>query len=149
GRAGDIYKSTRASLTSPWGAPVAVTEVNTTAYEKWLAVCDNDYFMVSRSVARTTTTSDPDLFVGRLDGTDPGTLSSVLSQDGFSEISSFLTTDCKTALFSSNRGGTTQIYIATRADAGSPFGPPALYEDFGASTSDDEDPWMSADQHSL
>jgi hypothetical protein len=148
GRNGDIYKATRATLTSPWSAPVAVTEVNTAAYEKWMAVCDDDYFLISRAVARTGGATDQDLFVGHLDGTDAGTVSSELSAVGFSEISSFLSTDCKTALFTSNRSGQPKIYMATRSDAGSPFTAPVLYEYFGTAT-DDEDPWMSSDQRSF
>jgi hypothetical protein len=148
GRSGDIFKSTRTTTASPWGAPTAVTEVNTTAYEKWLAVCGDNYFLLSRAVARAAGATDQDLFVGRLDGTDPGTLSAELSTAGSNENSSFLSTDCKTAIYTSNRGGQPQIYMATRPDAGSPFGTSSLYEQFGTST-DDEDAWMSVDQRTF
>jgi hypothetical protein len=147
GRGGDILTSTRATTTSPWSAPVALTEVNTGAYEKWLAVCDNNYFLLSRAVTRAAGT-DQDLFVGRLDGTDAGTLSAALSTDGTNEISSFLSTDCKTAFYTSNRGGQPQIYTATRPDPTSPFGTSTLYEQFGTAT-DDEDAWMSEDQRTF
>src|SRR5205823_2546387 len=50
GRGGDIYASTRATIGSPWGTPAIVTgSGNTANYEKWLAVCGTNHFMVSRA----------------------------------------------------------------------------------------------------
>ena len=148
GRGGDIFVATRAQNGDPWGAPTPVAEVNTAAYEKWFAICNGNYFMVSRAVARANATTDQDLFLGHLDGTDPGTVSNELSATGFSEISSFLSVNCNTAYFASNRSGQTMIYTATRNDPSQPFGQPAPYEYFGTAT-DDEDPWESADQHTF
>src|SRR5260221_145600 len=52
GRGGNIYSATRASVTSPWGAEALVTGNGDTAqYEKWLAVCGTNHFMVSRDNA--------------------------------------------------------------------------------------------------
>jgi hypothetical protein len=151
GRNGDIYVSTRASTTSAWGTPTLVPGVSTPGvYEKWLAVCDANYFMVSRAVVRgtTTTTTDQDLFVGQLDGTSPGTLASELSLPTYNETSAFLSTDCTTALFASNRDGTTQIYTAQRTDPTSTFGAVTLVDYLGTA-SDNEDPWVSADQRTF
>lgn len=148
GKAGDIYMSTRPDTMTAWGAPQPVTQVNTATYEKWMAVCDNGYFVISRAVARAGGGSDQDLFVGQLGSGNPGTLSAELSTVGFSEISSFLTKDCLTVFFASNRSGNTQLYTATRPDVASPFTTPATYEQFGTAT-DDEDPWMSIDQRTF
>jgi hypothetical protein len=147
GRGGDIYMAQRAATTDPWGTPTAVTEVNTTAYEKWMATSQGNYFIVSRSVSRGTT-SDQDLFVGKLDGTDPGTLAAELSLPTYNEISSYLSPDCLTVLFASNRSGKTEIYTATRPDPTSPFGPVTVY-DYWGTASDNEDAWMSADQRTI
>jgi hypothetical protein len=144
GRDGNIFKSTRGMVGGTWGPPAAVNEINTGTYNKWLAVCDNDYFMVSRAVSRGMT-SDQDLFVGHLDGVDPGTLAATISATGYNEISAFLSKDCTTTYFASNRSGQTQIYTATRATATDPFGAPALVSDFGTAT-DNEDLWVSTDQ---
>jgi hypothetical protein len=147
GHAGDIYMSTRASTAVPWGAPSLLSEVNTGTYEKWLSVCQGGYFIVSRGVSRGAT-SDQDLFVGKLDGQDIGTLSAELSVAMANETSTFLSADCLTVFFASNRSGVAQIYTATRPDPASPFSAPVLYEMFGTSTSD-EDPWESPDQRSF
>ncbi|HTR49478.1 MAG TPA: hypothetical protein VMJ10_02150 [Kofleriaceae bacterium] len=145
GRGGSIFKSTRASVTSPWGTPTAVTPINVSGtYNKWLAVCTNngvEYFMVSRSAGPNETNQD--LFIGTLDGTDTATDSSLSSAS--SEISAYLSPDCLTAAFASNRSGNTQIYMATRTDPTADFGPamgPVM--DFGTAT-DNEDLWLSAD----
>lgn len=148
GRSGDIFVAARAQNGDPWGSPSPLAEVNTAAYEKWLAICDGNYFMVSRGVTRADMTTDQDLFLGHMDGTDPGTVSNDLSATGFSEISSFLSKNCMTAYFASNRSGQTMIYTATRNDPTQPFGQPAMYEYFGTAT-DDEDPWESYDQHTF
>src|SRR3954464_2698928 len=50
GRAGDIYKSTRAATGSQaWSAPQPVGVLNTANNEKWAAVCSNGYAIVSRA----------------------------------------------------------------------------------------------------
>ena len=139
GRNGDIYQSKRSAVGQPWGTPTAVTEVNSAAYEKWLAVCQNGYYMVSRDAGAT----GQDLYVGQLGGATPAPATELNSAD--SEISSFLSTDCKTTYFASNRSGQTQLYTATRPDPTSPFTTPTLVTDFGTAT-DNEDPWESADQ---
>lgn len=140
GRSGDIYKITRTAVGSPWSAPQPVPEGDTAmVYEKWMAVCDNGYFLISRANGA----DGQDLYVGQL-GNGPGTLAAELSSTS-SEISSFLSKDCLTAYFASNRSGQTQIYTATRPDVNSPFSMPSLYDVFGTAT-DNEDLWVSEDQ---
>jgi Tol biopolymer transport system component len=148
GKGGDIYMSTRASTADPWGPPSPVTEVNTATYEKWMAVCNGGYYLVSRGVARANNTTDQDLFVGQLGSNMPSALAAQISATGSNEISSFLSADCKTAFFASNSSGNVQIYTATRSDPTSPFSAPTLYENFGTAT-DDEDPWISPDQRTF
>ena len=146
GRDGAIYQSTRATTSSPWGTPTAVTQINTGTYNKWLATCVNNnvtYFMVSRAVSRGMT-SDQDLIIGVLDGSDAGTDSS-LSATGSNEISAFLSPDCLSASFASNRSGQTQLYTASRQDPTQDFGPAAGPDmDYGPAT-DNEDLWISGD----
>jgi hypothetical protein len=140
GRDGDIYKTTRATVSSTWGTPAVVTgSGNTASYEKWLAVCGTNEFMVSRDNGAT----GQDLFEGTLGaaGTAVAELDSAKS-----EISTFLSPDCLTVYFASNRGTQTAIYMSTRATMASAWGAPtAVATPFDAGT-DNEDAWISTDQ---
>ncbi|MFT3694734.1 MAG: hypothetical protein QM831_16415 [Kofleriaceae bacterium] len=125
GRDGDIFKSTRANKGGTWGAPSVVAGVSTAQYEKWLAVCgtNNQHFMVSRLTAGTGGTQD--LYEGDL-GAGAGTIVAELSDDASSDISTFLSKDCLTVYFASNRGGNTQIYYSTRATMADAWNAPQL-----------------------
>lgn len=136
GRNGDIYSSTRPTVGGAWSAPAPVASVNTANYEKWLAVCDGDHYMVSRGNG-----AQQDLYQGTLG--DAGTAVAVLDSTS-SEISTFLSTDCLTVYFASNRSGQTQMYTSTRATVGSEWVAPTLVDTFGTAT-DNEDAWISPD----
>ncbi len=140
GRNGDIYMTTRSAVGSPWGTPVAVTSVNDPLlYEKWLSVCDNNVFMVSRETAA----GDQDLFQGTL-GSGLGTPVAELNSAS-NEVSTFLSKDCLTVYFASSRGVSTDIYTSTRATVNDPFDPPSLVPPFDTDTFDEEDGWISQD----
>lgn len=123
GRDGDIYQATRANKGAAWGNVTEVAGVSTAQYEKWLAVCgtDNKHFMVSR----LTGTASQDLYEGDL-GQGAGTLVAELSDPAAADISTFLSKDCLTVYFASNRGGNTQIYYSTRATMADPWDAPQL-----------------------
>ena len=140
GRNGDIYSATRQTVGGAWSVPAPVDAVNTTNYEKWLAVCDNDDFMVSRANGA----NGQDLYEGPL-GT-AGVLVVELSSTA-GEISTYLSPNCKTVYFASNRGGdgtSNQIYTSTRPHLDSPWHTPTEVDTFGAAT-DNEDGWLSPD----
>ena len=141
GRGGDIYMMTRASLTSPWGSNQIVPNVNVvgnTVYEKWMAVCDNNYYMLVRN---------SDLYDGTL-GSAPTKVTS-LSTAG-SEISTWLSKDCLTVMFARTpSGGQTDLYISTRATTADPWPAATALPDFNTATSNEEDPWMSNDQRTF
>ena len=137
GRAGDIYVATRPSVAQPWSAATSLASVNTTNYEKWLAVCNGNYFMISR----LNGANGQDLYQGQL-GNGAGTLVTQLSSAS-SEISTFLSSDCLTVYFASNReAGNNQIFTATRTSITAPWSTPVIVNDFGPAT-DNEDPWLS------
>ena len=118
---GDIFQSTRATKTSPWGGSTKVPGVSTAVYEKWLAVCgDGSHFVVSRLNAP----NGQDLYEGTLGG-GAGTLIATVSTTA-SEISTFVSKDCLTLYFASNRVATngTQIYYSTRGAIGDAWGAP-------------------------
>jgi hypothetical protein len=137
GRNGSIYTTTRTAVGQPWAAPTALASVNTGGYAKWMAVCDDGYFMLSRDNGA----NGQDLYEGQLGeaGTNVAELNS--SQ---SEISTFLSNDCLTANFASDRNGSTQMYTSTRASVSSPWSAPTMVTDFG-SGSTNKDLWISID----
>ena len=141
GRAGDIYTATRGTVGGTWSMPQPVDGlVNTANYEKWLAVCAGGRFVVSRANGAT----GQDLYEGVL-GVDGGTLADPLNSAA-SEISTWLSADCRTIYFASNRNNNqTQLFKSQRAAVGAPWDPPAQDDSFGTAT-DNEDPWLSPDQ---
>jgi len=141
GRNGDIYQMTRTAVGQPWGTATIVPGVNVvgnTVYEKWLAVCQGGYYIVSR---------DADLYEGTLP--NPPTKITSLSTGG-SEISTWLSTDCKTVMFARTpTGGQSDIYISTRTATTDPWPAATALPDFNTATSNEEDPWMSNDMRSF
>ncbi len=141
GRNGDIYQMQRSAIGQPWGTPAIVPAVNVVGnatYEKWMAVCQGGYYMLTR---------DSDLWEGTL-GSAPTKVTS-LSTAG-SELSTWLSADCKTVMFARQpAGGQTDLYISTRANVTDPWPAATVLPDFNTLTSNEEDPWMSTDMHTF
>ena len=144
GVAGNIYTATRAAEGDAFGTPALVTAINTGFYQKWLAVCDNGVAMVAR---QATSTSDTDLYEGTLAAGAPNAATTLNSTSN--EISTFLSKDCLTVYFASNRSGTTQLYTSKRSAVGGAWSTPVnVATPFSASDgADNEDPWASNDGH--
>ena len=141
----DIWSVTRATTgTNVWGKPQPVNGVNTGAVEKWLAPCGtNRYVMVRDSTATGT-----DLYEGTFGGGDPAPIDALNTASN--ETGAFLTQDCLTLYFASNRKPRTQIYVSQRKAIGQPWTPAQPVDDFKITGSDDQqDPWLSADGHSF
>jgi len=141
GRDGNIFSAMRSAVGSPWGPATVVTGSGDTAlYEKWLAVCNGNHFMVSRD---NGTAQGQDLFEGTL-GT-AGTVATILNSTK-SEISTYLSPDCLTVYFASNRGTQTAIYMSTRTSMAAPWATPTIVGTPFDSGTDNEDAWISTDQ---
>jgi Tol biopolymer transport system component len=140
GRNGDIYMTTRTAVGQPWGAPTPVTALNTGAYEKWADVCDGGYAIVSRDAGN----NNQELYAGTVTGgaTTALTLLNSTTQDQ----GTLLTADCLGLYFQSNRSGTFDIYLATRATTAAAWSAPTALPDFNTTTANEEDPWISTDQ---
>jgi hypothetical protein len=139
---GEIYSATRATTTSAWTNPTKVPGVDTTAYEKWLAVCgDGSHFVVSRDNGA----SGQDLFEGTL-GTGAGSLIDTVSSSA-SEISTFVSKDCLTLYFASNRiaSNNTQIFMSTRTAIGGAWSTPTQAASPFAGGTDNEDAGYTPD----
>jgi len=141
GEDGEIYSATRATLTSPWTNVAKVPGVDTAAYEKWFAVCgDASHFVVSRDNGA----NGQDLYEGTL-GNGAGTRIDTVSSTA-SEISTFVSKDCLTLYFASNRvAAQTQIYMSTRNAIGDAWGTPTPAPAPFAAGTDNEDAGYTPD----
>ena len=144
GRGGDIFSATRTAVGEAWTTPVPVASVNTAAYEKWLAVCAGGVAMISRY---NDDSASQDLYQGTLADGAP-TLVAELSSTS-NEISTFLSRDCNTTYFGSNRSGEMHLYTATRASAAVAWSAPVLLPSPFADGTTDEDAWVSTDQRTF
>ncbi len=143
---GDIYQATRTAIGQAFNTPQKVTAISTTAYEKWMAICTGNVVMVSRA---NGSTSNMDLYEGTLTG-GATTIDTVLNSAD-NEISTFLSKDCLTVYFASNRSGETQLYTSTRTAVGQPWAAPTTLDAplSPADATDNEDPWISIDQRTF
>ncbi len=68
-----------------------------------------------------------------------------------SETGPFVTTDCLTTYFASNRpdGVTNRIYTSSRAAIGAPWSTPTVVTDFALLGGAQQDPFMSKDQRTF
>lgn len=143
GRGGEIFKSIRASITSPWQMATAVTTLNTAANEKWAAVCDNGYAIVSRSV----TGQAQDLFEGTVSAGAPTAL--VNQNTTSNEQGTLLSADCLRLYFQSERDGTFDLFMASRTSVSGAWSNPTKLPDFNTAAFNEEDPWISTDQRTF
>lgn len=133
-QAGTVMKVTRPSRTGAWSTPTAVAGI--TAPARWYTVCGNR-FMVVRG------TTDLDLFEGMV-GSTPAAVAALNTAKV--ETAPFLSSDCLTLYFTSDRSGTSKIYSSTRESLTSPWSAPVLAPSPINDGSNDQDPWISADQ---
>jgi len=142
----DIYTSTRSpsAPTNPaaWSNPAPLGAVSTKGLvEKWFMPCaDNRYVMAQGMPGGGT-----DLVEGTLDADAAKPIVELNSPDN--DTGPFLTRDCLTIYFASNRSGTTRIYTSQRRAVTDPWDRPTVVRDFAISGSIDneEDPWLSPD----
>jgi Tol biopolymer transport system component len=141
----DIYKVTRSS--TGWGAVSPLSEVNTTKLvEKWFMPCGtNQYVVVQSAVAGGST----DLLEGTLGGGDATPITALNTDDN--ETGAFLTQDCLTIYFGSDRTGMSVIYTSHRSAITSAWPGPTPVIDFviPGGNGAQEDPWLSADGHTF
>ncbi|HMG19703.1 MAG TPA: hypothetical protein VK607_00245 [Kofleriaceae bacterium] len=137
----DVYGVTRSAPGSntTWDMPRPIAAVRTTASEKWFAPCANGRYVVVRSVAGNGT----DLLEGTLTGGDPAPI--VALDTTSNETGAFLTQDCTTIYFTSDRVKPRRIFVSHRAAIGMPWQPPTQVDDFKLPAGVQEDPWLSPD----
>jgi Tol biopolymer transport system component len=139
----DIWASIRASATAPWQTPANVTAINSAGNDRTATPCagGGEFALASD---RGGATSDLYEAVGAL-----VTPIVELGSDADQELGPFITEDCRTLYFSSNRAGTYDLYVATRDSAGDPYGAVERIGELSTDTDDEMDPWVSPDGHHI
>ncbi len=131
----DVFVAHRSDRQSVFGVPQQVPGINQAGVtDKWLSPCQGGRYVVVR---------DEDLFEGVIGAGAPVILSGVNTAGN--ETSPFLTSDCLTLYFASDRGGTGDIFVTQRTSVSAGWSEPALMPEASGPASLDEDPWLSDD----
>ncbi len=146
----DIFQVTRdAPGSMTWTAPAKVDGVNTSAGEKWFMPCGNGHYVL----VRDTPSNGSSLFEGDLGGAPPIAIDALNepSDQRTNETGTFLTQDCLTIYFASNRVTPTQIFRSQRASLAAAWTAPVTVDDFAITggNGNQEDPWISSDERTF
>jgi hypothetical protein len=147
----DIYAVKRmAPGNTTWGAPQLVAGVNTTTLvEKWFMPCGTNHYVMVQS----TTANGTDLVEGTLAGAAAGAAPTPIAElnSPQNETGTFVSGDCLTILFASNRTTPQQIFTSHRDSLTAPWAAPTAVIDFPISggNGNQEDPWISTDGHTF
>lgn len=141
----DLYITSRATRTAPWMSPVQISELATPASESDLSTtADGRIGVFARAgvvyeVKRSTSAGmwDPPVPIGAI---DPGGIQEdpMMTSDGLRLVYSG----------ADGVGGDFALYLASRGSTSEPFGPGALITELETPT-DETDPWLSLDGHTL
>lgn len=136
----DLWMMTRPSIGGGWNAPTKITALSSATTDKWLATCSTGYFLMVRTDATSA-----DLYEGT-DLTSPTQVAALNTTAA--ETSAYLSPDCLSAYFASNRDGTYDLWTSTRATVTDTWSAPTKVA-FSTTTNAEQDPWMSADQRTF
>ncbi len=137
----DIQSVTRATTgTAAFGTPQLVTEVNSAKTDKWFSPCGGGHYLmiVGADIAEGTLGNGAPVIVPELSSAQ-------------SETGTFVTQDCLTVYFASNRPDalTTQLFTATRTAIGSPWSTPTIVADFAALGGNQQDPFVATNDRTF
>jgi hypothetical protein len=112
----DLFLATRPTTTAAWGAPVAITELNTSARDSdgWLSP---DHLELWFASDETGTAGQRDLWIARRATEaamfDPPVRVTEVSSTA-DDVDPWLSPDRRTLVFASTRSGTLSLYVAKR-----------------------------------
>ena len=132
----DIYQAHRATVGGAWSTPVKVAGPNTATTDKWYAPCEGGRYLVVSSNG-----TDTELYEGVV-GATPAL--ATLLDSASNETGSYLSKDCLTAYFASDRGGDWDLYTSSRTTLDTPWSTPVKVAPFDTADNE-EDPWISPD----
>ncbi|MBK9031098.1 MAG: PD40 domain-containing protein [Myxococcales bacterium] len=135
----DVWRATRPSLTAPWSAPahLDLPALNGAANDRAASPCLDE----GRLVFASDRNGGDDLF--ELVGASATAISGA-SDPNTAESAPFITADCLTVYFASDRAGTFDLYVMTRPTPTSGFGAPVRIDEL-STPADELDPWVSPD----
>src|SRR5262245_4728847 len=146
----NIWTATRATRQSPWSVPAPVAELSDAATNEapqpdpggtrivlGNAVGADEAIYEATRASRAMPWSTPSMVAG-VDINAVNQVDSGPVLDGTALV----------VYFSSDRDGDLDLYMATRPSLGAPFGPVAPLAELNT-TSSDNDPWISPDQHHI
>jgi hypothetical protein len=137
----NVWKIKRDNLTSAWGTPTPVAEVNSLSAERWFAPCDDGRYLL---ISDRKTAGDLDVYEGKLGAGAPTHLA--LFSSTAAETGTFLSANCKHAFFTT-RNASFDIMQAERN--GASWTTPVPVTEVNTATINEQDPWLSADGHTL
>lgn len=145
----DLWMATRASRSDPWRAPTELTPLaspmveyggSMTADQRAIAFASNRLGTMDLFIAERASPSDP--FGTPVEQT-------ALNSTTYLDSSPWFSPDGLTLYFESDRGGTSDLYIARRAQRSDAFGAPELIAELSTSTATEQDIWVSPDGHHI
>jgi hypothetical protein len=151
----DVWRSSRASRTAAWSAPVNVTELNSTARDLPRPLGDHGRTMPMSSERKSTSRYQSYLAV-RASPTAAFAAPLPIPELAFpdrSTVDAFLTDDGLTLLYSSGHiNGTitepADLYVAVRSSTSEPFSASAPLSELNTAA-EERDPWLSPDGTTL
>lgn len=145
----DVFKATRATLTSAWGTPAVASDLSSAADDAPMNLSTSQLAMVLTSNRPGSAGYDAYLATRGTTGQPfgaPVAISSINTTNN--EFDARLSDDGLTIYFSSDidpaKG--VDLFVATRPTASGTFGTPVALTAIN-SGANDEDPWVSSDQH--
>jgi Tol biopolymer transport system component len=139
----EILATTRTARGQPWSAAQPVVDVSSAMQEKWFSPCSGDRYVVARS----PTFDGGDIYAGTL-GAGPPTPVAELNTPA-TETSLFITEDCLTLYFASDRNGTYDVFRTQRASISQPWDAPVVIPELADPAVNEQDPWVSPDERLL
>lgn len=143
----DIWVSTRATASDPWGAPTILAGVNSTADEGPPEISTSGQLLLFSST-RAGGSGGHDLYYAvRPNRTSPfsGVRRLATQSSAADDFAPFITSDSLAMVFSSRRQGTDDLWLASRTDPAQAFGTPVKIVEL-ATSSREANAWVSDDR---
>lgn len=143
-RALDIFRVSRPSVGAAWGQPERLDEVDDPGSDdKWFAPCPGGRYLL---ISKRGNQGD-DVYEGVLGQGAPTLVPELTSMRG--ETGPFLSADCRTIHFASQRTGRNKLYTARRGAVTERWSEPVELAEFDGLGGNQEDPWFAPDDQTF
>ena len=145
----DIWISTRASRTAPWGTPINVPQLSSTAADGSPTTTNNLVMVLDTN---RLTSGDVSLFIATRPAATSqwGTPAEIpnVNMTGATSGNPMLATNQLTLLFDSNRAGGGDLFMTTRGSIAGSFAAPYAITELNSAMAE-SDPWISQDGRTM